>query len=142
MALTAEESKAIADAIVAGLTPQFAAVTTALGDLKVATESKQVAVEATALSAREINEKITAAKLGDGATARVYEAVEAKDVIADEKFVDAAIARESKIAEEAMAAAKAELEGGNAVFIEAGAATGKGYQPGGVSAWASKEAAK
>lgn len=117
VALTAEETAAIANAFVEGLKPQFAAITSALGDLKVASESKGAPL--VALTAREINTKIVAAKLGDKGASRVYEAVEAAE-IADEAFVDKEIAREASIREEAAAEAKAALGQGNAQFDESG----------------------
>ena len=144
MPLTKEERAEIAQetatTLAATLKPMFDGLTTALGDLKTAQESKGK-VEETALTAREINEKITAANLSEGAVKRVYLAVEAEGVVATEKLVDEAIARETEVMEEARAALQAEKGEGHGVFNEAGEAGGSNeYKPGTVKFSSSKGA--
>lgn len=133
--LTAEESAAIGKSMADALTPMFANITTALGDLKTAvvTESKPVA-----LKTSEIVDKLTKAKLSEKAVTRVFTALEAEGIVATAAVVDSEIGREVSIAEEAAAAVKAALEEGDANFEEGAPTDGsadKGYKPGGVRAW-------
>jgi len=140
MPLTKEERAEIAaesaTAIANALKPTFDAFTTALGDLK----KTQVAESAgTALTLREINTKITAAKLSEKGAERVYTAIEGAEV-ATEKFVDTEIAREVSMKEEAAAEAKAKLEEGGIVFNEDGTVhteetASEEYKAGDIGAW-------
>lgn len=133
MPLSKEEIADMAGVVAESLRPTLEGITTALGNLAVAHESNAPK----ALSARELSDKITTAKLAKLSSDRVYLAVESlpAGTVADGPTVDRIIATESEIFAEALAAAKAELGEGNVQLDQDGNPIEQAQESAGVTAW-------
>lgn len=138
--ITKEEATAIADAFAEALAPKFEAINTSLGDLAKAPKAQEAAL--VALKPSEIAAKITAGKLTEKATERVYAAAEAEGVVPTAEFIDREITREADIAKESRDALIAEKGEG---FFEESATPGsqgkadEAYKPGTIGSWAVKK---
>lgn len=143
MPLSKEETDAIGASFAAAMKPQFDGITSALGEIKtIATES----AKPSALTFSEINEKLTAAKLPAGATARLLAAVDGAKEGVTATFLEAEIKKEQEVWEESLKFAAAGLKDGT-LTIDTGDGTGtdgklvvtESAKPGVVTAWGSKK---